>query len=59
MPVFSAGRIGYEKRDGTCADFLMSAISGASTVRAHTYAFGLNLETSGRDSLSLMKYDHP
>ncbi|MGD0216280.1 MAG: hypothetical protein ABSC45_02060 [Desulfobaccales bacterium] len=59
MPVLSAGRIGQEKGDGTCGDFLMPAISGASTVRSRNYGFGLNPETSGRDSLSPGKYDHP
>ena len=52
MPVLSADRVGQEKGDRTCADFLMPAISGASTVRSRTYGFGLNPETSGQDSLS-------
>jgi hypothetical protein len=31
VPVLSAGKVGQEKGDGTCADFLMPAISGANT----------------------------
>jgi len=31
VPVLSASRIGQEKGDGTCADFLMLAISGVNT----------------------------
>jgi hypothetical protein len=57
VPVLSAARVGYEKGDGTCADFLMPAISGASTVLSRTYGFGLNPETSGRDSIFPGKYD--
>ncbi len=57
MCVFQAGKVGQEKGDGTCADFLMPAISGASTVRSRTCSFGLNPETSGRASLSPVKYD--
>src|SRR5208337_5347320 len=37
----------------------MPAISGVSTVRCRTSGFGLNPETSGRDSLSPGKYDLP
>jgi len=59
VPVLPAGEVGREKGDGTCADFLMPAISGASTVRSRTYGCGLNPETSGQDSLSPGKYDRP
>jgi hypothetical protein len=57
--MFYVGKVGQENGDGTCVDFLMPAISGASTVRSRTYGFGLNAETSGRDSLSPCKYDRP
>lgn len=59
MLVLSVDRIGQEKGDGTCADFLMPAISGASTVRSRTYGFGLNPGTSGLDFLTPGKYDRP
>ncbi len=54
-----AGEVGLEKGKGTCADFLMPAISGLNTVRSRTYSFGLNPETPGQDSLSPGKYDRP
>jgi len=59
VPVLSVGEVGLEKRNGTCADFLMPALSGASTVRSRTYGFGLNPETWGRDSIFPGKYDRP
>jgi hypothetical protein len=34
VPVLSAGKVGQEKGDGTCADFSILAVSGASTIRA-------------------------
>ena len=40
--MLSAGRIGQEKGNGTCADFLMPAISGVSIARSRTYGFGLS-----------------
>jgi hypothetical protein len=59
VPVLPAGEVGQDKGDGTRADLLTPAASDVSTDRSSTYSFGLNPETSGRDSLSPGKYDHP
>jgi hypothetical protein len=57
LPVLSPGKVGQEKGDGTCVDFLMPAISGRQH-RSRTYGFGLNPENSGRDSPP-SQYDLP
>jgi len=57
LPVLPPCEVGQRRASATCVDFFMPTAFGVSIARSRTYSFGLNPETSGRDSLSPVKYD--